>query len=82
MARTVSWDSSTETGISAGTDGIEALADAAGNAAPVEPDNPRVGVGAEVDVDAVPGVVPAPDPEPDVEAPVASLHTDGMDEAS
>ena len=52
MARTVSWDSSTETGISAGTDGIEALADAAGNTAPVEPDNPRVGVGAEVDVDA------------------------------
>ena len=82
MVRTVSWDSPTETGISAGTDGIEALADAAGNTAPVEPDNPRVGVVAEVDMDAVPSVVPVPDPEPDAEAPVASLHTDGMDEAS
>lgn len=82
MVRTVSWDSPTETGISAGTDGIEALADAAGNTAPVEPDNPRVGVVAEVDMDAVPGVVPVPDPGPDAEAPVASLHTDGMDEAS
>ena len=58
------------------------MADAAGNIVSVVPDNPRVGAGAEVDMDAVPGAVPVPDPEPDVEAPVASLHTDGMDEAS